>query len=145
MMPRPRSSWPWMVAGLIALALAFIPPVHGAGKKFFDSLRLAKPQSVTAAVTTPTAGVGRQIDDAVVGMVAATPTIAVEEPATAAPNVDSALKVAGFRAPTITARHDVPSISVIGARELTAKIDPGLLRTVLDEAGEGHANVPAGV
>jgi hypothetical protein len=78
-------------------------------------------------------------------MVAATPTVTLDEPARDAPGVDSASKVAGFRAPLIADSHDAPRFSIIGARDIQVHVDRALLRTILDEAGEGRTSVPASV
>jgi hypothetical protein len=137
-----RSRWSWPVAIVVVIGVAFTPPLRVAGRRFFSSLRIAKPQAAAAALAAPATGGARQLQDAVAGMVAPAPKITVDEPARDLPNAGAASTLAGFVVQLVAARRDTPTIVVIGARDVEAAIERAQLRTILDEAGDRGVAAP---
>ena len=131
------------VAILLVVVIAAAPPARAAARGFFASLRLAKPQPVSAVGASAPASSRGELEDAVAGIVANTPVATLDEPVRAVPTADSAARFAAFTPKFVSARADRPVISVIGARDLAMRIDRGQLRTIFDEAGEHGVAVPA--
>ncbi len=127
----------------LLLAVAWLPPTRRLGARFFDSLRLAKPQPVTAAGNTLASGTGRQLQDAVAGMLAHTPAILLDEADQPAATADAASSAAGFGAHLVRARHDPPAFTVLGAHAVRLSVDRAVLRTILDQAGRRDIATPA--
>ena len=132
-------------AVLLVVVIAAAPPARAAARGFFDSLRLAKPQPVSAVGASAPASSRGELEDAVAGILARAPVATLDEPERAVPSADSAARFAAFTPKFVGARTDAPVISILGARDLAMRIDRAQLRTILDEAGERGAAVPAAI
>ena len=141
-----RRAWP-ALAILVVIVLLAIPASSGSlGQRFLGSLRIAKPKAVTPGVSAPSATNGGQQIQALIGsMVGETTSVALNEPDKPVPSADSATRLAGFTARLLRARSDAPSITLIGAHSMNAKVNRAQLLTILMEAGRRGAQVPGGV
>ena len=142
-----RRAWP-ALAILVVIVLLAIPASSGSlGQRFLGSLRIAKPKAVTpGVVSAPSATNGGQQIQALIGsMVGETTSVALNEPDKPVPSADSATRLAGFTARLLRARSDAPSITLIGAHSMNAKVNRAQLLTILMEAGRRGAQVPGGV
>jgi hypothetical protein len=116
------------------------------GPRFIASLRIAKPKAVTPGVSAPSAtSAGQQIQALIGSMVGETTSVALNEADKPVSSADSATRLAGFTARLLRARSDAPSITVIGAHSMNAKVNRAQLLTILAEAGRRDAQVPGSV
>jgi len=123
-------------AGVFAgIAVVASIPLSGEplGSRFLKSLRIARPQTVTANAPAP--GGARRLSDVVIGIAAETTTVSTAEGDRPVPSVDSAGRIAGFRVRSLAARSDPASASVLGAQTIAARINRDQLSTLLVEAG----------
>jgi hypothetical protein len=131
--------------GVFAL-LAVPASSGGLGRRFLASLRIAKPKAVAPGVSVPSAtSAGRQIQALIGSMVGDTTSVALDEADKPVPSADSAGRLAGFTARLLRTRSDAPSISVIEAHAMNAKVNRAQLETILAEAGRRDAQVPGSV
>jgi hypothetical protein len=130
---------------LVVVAASLSVPVGGAalGVRFLDSLRIARPKTVSASLPVVGATNSRQLQYVVAGIVAETTTVAHDEPDMNGLTLDSASRAAGFRARVLRARADAATFSVLGAHSASARVDRGQLRTLLNEAGFARTPLPA--
>jgi hypothetical protein len=138
----------WSALGVLVVFVLLAVPASGGslGQRFLASLRIAKPKAVAAGVSVPSAtSAGRQIQALIGSMVAETTSVAHDEPDQPVPTADSASRLAGFTARLLRTRSDAPSISVIGAHAMNAKVNRAQLETILAEAGRRDAQVPGSV
>jgi hypothetical protein len=136
----------WAAPILVALVAAFFsltPAGRDVASRFFTSLRIAKPQSVSVNVPSfagPNAG--RQLQDAIGPMIADTVAVTLEERDQPAAGAEAASRLAGFGVRLPRTRRDAPTLIVMGARAVAMTLRAGQLRTILREAGLPDAAVP---
>ncbi|MDB4878353.1 MAG: putative transrane anti-sigma factor [Gemmatimonadetes bacterium] len=146
MASRARPRWVWIAAAAVVVAAACTPPGQRTARRFFSSLRLAKPQPVAAnPAAAPGSNANRQLQDAIGGMVSKKVNVVFDEPDQRAPSPSAAERIAGFAARLPRARHDSAVLSVIGARSVEMTVDRDELRTILMEAGQSAASLPASI
>lgn len=144
--PVPRLKRPaWVVPSVIVIvaALLLTHPGRAVAHRFFSSLRIEKPQTVTASFTAP-AGSNRRVQDLVARMVADSLSVVQEEPDRPVPGVQEAAQDAGFTPLLPSARTDVPTLTVTGASTASMTVKRSQLTTILAEAG-APADVPSSV
>jgi hypothetical protein len=76
-------------------------------------------------------------------MVADSVRVTLDEPDRTAPDVAAAAGLADFPVLLPRTRTDKPALTVIGAHDATMIVHRNQLQTILAEAGEAHADVPA--
>jgi len=138
----------WPVIGMLAVIvlLAVSASSGGLGGRFLASLRIAKPKSVAPGVSAPSATSGGQQIQALIGSMAGdTTSLVLNEGDKPVPNAESASRLAGFPARLLGTRSDAPSITVIGAHAMNAKVNRAQIETMLAEAGRRNAQVPGSV
>jgi hypothetical protein len=141
-----RRVWPTLGVLVVFVLLAVPASSGGLGQRFLASLRIAKPKAVMPGVSVPSAtSAGRQIQELIGSMVGDTTSVALNEEDKPVPSADSASRLAGFTARVLRMRSDAPSISVVGAHAMNAKVNRAQLETILAEAGRRDAKVPASV
>ncbi len=136
----------WLALGALVVVVLLAVPASGGslGQRFLASLRIAKPKAVAAGISVPSAtSAGRQLQALIGSMVAESTSVALDEPDQPVPSADSASRLAGFTARLLRARSDAPSLSVIGAHAMNAKVNRAQLETILAEAGRRDVQVPA--
>jgi hypothetical protein len=141
-----RRVWPAFVI-VVVLVVLVVPASGGSlGSRFLASLRIAKPKAVTPGVSAPPAtNAGQQIQTLIGSMVGDTTGVAQIDPDKWVSSADSATRLAGFTARLLRARTDAPSITVIGAHSMNAKVNRAQLLTIIAEAGRRDAQVPGSV
>lgn len=141
-----RRAWP-ALGILVVFVLLFVSAfTTGFGPRFIASLRIAKPKAVTPGVSSPSAtSAGQQIQALIGSMVGETTSVALIDPDKPVSSADSATRLAGFTARLLRARSDAPSITVIGAHSMNARVNRAQLLTILAEAGRRNAQVPGSV
>ena len=130
------------VAGIAMVASI---PIAGEslGSQFLKSLRIARPQTVTANAPVP--GAARRLSEVIIGVAAETTTAASSEADRAAPSADSASRLAGLRVRLLTARKDPVSLTVLGAQATSAHVNRRQLSTLFTEAGRTDLRVDPSV
>ena len=144
--PVPRLKRPaWVVPSVIVIvaALLLTHPGRAVAHRFFSSLRIEKPQTVTARFTAPS-GSNRRIQDLVARMVADSLSVIQEEPDRPVPGLQEAARAAGFTPLLPSGRADVSTLAVTGASTVSMTVDRSQLTTILAEAG-APADVPRSV
>lgn len=141
-----RRAWP-SIGALVVFALLAIPASGGGlGQRFLASLRIAKPKAVAAGVSVPSAtSAGRRLQTMISSMVAETTSVTLDESDQPVASAESASRLAGFTTRLLQTRIDAPSLSVIGAHAMNAKVSRAQLETILTEAGQRDVRVPGGV
>jgi hypothetical protein len=141
-----RRVWP-ALGILVVFVLLFVSAfTTGFGPRFIASLRIAKPKAVAPGVSAPSAtSAGQQIQALIGSMVGETTSVALNEPDKLVPSADSATRLVGFTVRLLRARSDAPSITVIGAHSMNAKVNRAQIQTMLAEAGRRNMQVPGGV
>ncbi len=129
---------PAVIVGAIAVVASIPAGGDSVGSRFLASLRIAKPKTVTASAPAP--GGARRLNEVAIGIMAETTAVATTEEDRPAPTADSASRVAGFRVKVLRARPDAPSVSVLGAQTVGARVNRGQLTTLLAEAGRRGAD-----
>jgi len=129
---------PAAIVGAIAIVAAIPAGGDSVGSRFLGSLRIARPKTVTASAPAP--GGARRLNEVAIGIMAETTAVATAEEDRTAPTADSASRVAGFRVKVLSARSDHPSMSVLGAQTVGARVNRGQLTTLLAEAGRRGAD-----
>jgi hypothetical protein len=113
---------------------------------FLASLRLAKPQTVSASVSpAPGAGGTRPLQGVIGGMIAKSVSTPLDEADQPAASAAAAAKLAGFDVQLPRARTDAPTLSIIGAHAIEMVADRTQLRTIFAEAGRKDVAVPDAV
>jgi hypothetical protein len=138
-----RPAWAVLSVVVIVAALLLTHPGRAVAHRFFSSLRIEKPETVTASFTTPS-GSNRRVQDLVARMVADSLSVLREEPDRPAPDLRGAAQAAGFAPVLPSARADAPTLTVTGASTVSMTIERSRLTTILAEAG-APANVPRSV
>jgi hypothetical protein len=129
---------PAVIVGAIVIVASIPTGGDSVGGRFLASLRIAKPKTVTASAPAP--GGARRLNEVAIGIMAETTAVATTEEDRAAPTADTASRVAGFRVKVLRARPDAPSVSVLGAQTVGARLNRGQLTTLLAEAGRRGAD-----
>jgi hypothetical protein len=109
------------------------------GSRFLKSLRIARPQTVTANAPAP--GAARRLSDVIIGIAAETTTVSRAEDDRPVPSADSASRLVGIPVRRITARSDPASFSVLGAQTTSARANRRQLATLFAEAGRRDLRV----
>jgi hypothetical protein len=144
--PVPRLKRPaWVVPSVVVIvaALLLTHPGRAAAHRFFSSLRIEKPKTVTASFTAP-AGSNRRVQDLVARMVADSLSVLQEEPDRPVPGLQEAAQAVGFTPLLPSARTDAPTLTVTGASTVSMTVQRSQLTTILSEAG-APADVPRSV
>jgi hypothetical protein len=146
MTSRARNRWSVWLAVAIVAAAACTPPGRSLGRRFFASLRLAKPQPVSAnPAAVPVTSSNRQLQDAIGAMVSSKVNVPTDEADRPVPSVEAARQLAGFAVQLPRARHDSATVSVLGERTIETTVDRNEVQTILMEAGQTRGTVPASV
>jgi hypothetical protein len=139
--------WGWWRATLLVAAIAAFLSLTAAGRslaqRFFASLRIEKPQSVSVNVPSfagPNAN--RLLQDAIGPMIADTVAVTLDEPDQSAASPVAAGRLAGFALELPRTRKDPPTLVVVGARATAMTVRTSQLRTILREAGKPSAELP---
>jgi hypothetical protein len=139
----PRVKRPaWVVPSVVVIlaALLLTPPGRAVAHRFFSSLRIEKPKTVTASFTAPS-GSNRRVQDLVARMVADSLSVLREEPDLPVPDLRKAAEAAGFTPLLPSGRTDAPTLTVTGAATVSMTVKRSQLTTILAEAG-APADVP---
>jgi hypothetical protein len=132
-----------MLVGVVIALFSFPARELSPGQRFFSSLRIAKPKPVSASLPASSGpGANRQVQALIGGMLAESTTVILDEPDVTVPSADSASRFAGFAVRLPRTRTDPPTISVLGARIVSATVNLGQLRTLLVQAGRPDARLP---
>ena len=135
----------WAPVALVAAtgALVLVATATGVAQRFLSSLRIAKPQAVSAGIPGAAAGnAARQLQNMIGGMIAKTVNVRADEADLPVANIAAAAKAAGFPGQFPRSRTDVPVMSVLGAREADMTVDVAQLRTIFAEAGQSAVLLP---
>ncbi len=144
---RGRSGW-WFVAVPVALVLWTGATASGrtARHQFFAALRIARPEAVSVNVPAFSGPTGsRRLQDAIAGMLAQDVRVTREPADTAVADGETAARLAGFVPDLPASRADRPVLAVETPRAVTMTVNRNRLRTIMTEAGQGSANLPASV
>lgn len=132
-----------MLAGVVVALFLFPAREISPGQRFFSSLRIAKPKPVSASLPAASGpGANRQVQALIVGMLAESTTVVINEQDVTVPNADSASRFAGFATRLLRMRTDAPTISVLGARVTSSTVNRDQLGTLLIQAGRPDARLP---
>ncbi len=140
----------WTPAPVLAAVglVLFVAISTGFAPRFLASLRIAKPQAVTAGVPGATGGNGaRPLQSMIGGMITKTVNVSLDEAdEPAGQRRRRPRRRRDFPARLPRARTDSPAISVVGAHtiEMTA-VDVAQLRTIFAEAGKTDVPLAEGV
>jgi hypothetical protein len=129
---------------VLVAALAFAVTASGAGRRFFTSLRIQKPQPVNVNIPSfsgPNAN--RQLQDMVGGMLSKQAKVSLDEKDQPVTDAAAASRLAGFAAQLPSMRKDPPTLIVTGAHTIDAPVDRSQLRTILAEAGRPSVTLPS--
>jgi hypothetical protein len=138
MSARPLLTRAAIVGGIALLASI---PISGEslGSRFLKSLRIARPQAVTANAPAP--GAARRLSDVIIGIAAETTTVSKSEDDRPAPSADSASRLAGIRARRLASRTDPASFTVLGSQATGARANRRQLATLFAESGRRDLRV----
>jgi hypothetical protein len=115
-----------------------------AGQRFLASLRIARPQPVSAGVPGAAgAGGGRQLQNVIGGMLGANVSVVLDEPEQPVTGATAAGKAAGFAVLLPRGRTDKPAMIVTGAHTIEVTVALAQLRTIFAEAGKPDVQLPA--
>jgi hypothetical protein len=138
-----RRTWILVAGAAVVVALSFTPAAGSVGQRWFASLRIDKPQRVSVTLpTTPGATGNRQLQEMVVGMVGDKIDVTLEEKDQAVRDVPAATRLAGIPVHLLRGRQDQPSLSVLGAREISVRASASQIGTIFREAGKPATSVP---
>jgi hypothetical protein len=117
-----------------------------AAHAFLASLRIAKPQAVTAGVPASAgAGGARPLQTMIGGMIGKSVGVTLDEPDQYAANAAAANKLTGFPARLPHTRTDAATMSVLGAHTIEMAADRTQLAAIFAQAGRKDALFPATV
>jgi hypothetical protein len=142
MSPRPLLTRAAVVAAVAVLASLPIKR-ESLGSRFLKSLRIARPQTVSANAPAP--GAARRLSDVVIGIAAETTTVSTVEEDQPVPSADSAGRLAGVRVRVLRARTDPASFTVLGAQTTGARANRRQISTLFVEAGRRELRVDPSV
>jgi hypothetical protein len=129
----------------IGAALLLTHPGRAVAHRFFASLRMEKPKTVSASFAAPSGSSRtRRVQDLVARMVSDSLSVDQEERDRSVAGLREAAQAAGFTPLLPAARADAPTLTVTGASTVSMTVKRAQLRTILDEAGVS-AEVPASV
>ncbi len=132
---------PLGIAVLAIALVAFTPRGRQAAGDFLAALRIARPQTVTVNLPSGT-GVGYRLQEMLTGMLADSAASMRDEPSGHVSRATEAAADAGFTLQLPSVRSDTPSVTSVGAHDLTVVVDRSRLQTILAEAGKGRASLP---
>jgi hypothetical protein len=120
---RPRPWWPTVVAILVA-ATVLTDTGRSLLGRFLDSLRIAKPVSVSVGVSAVAGpGMGRPLLGVVVEMLGDSSQAARGDSDRTAVSGKDAAREVGFIPRLLTARRDAPRFSITTPRDIRVRID----------------------
>lgn len=129
---------PVIACGLLA-AVVGTP----AGQRLLTTLRIARPQAVSAGVPgAGTAGGARPLQNMIGGMIATSVNVALDEPDQPVSTVAAAAKATGFAPQLPTAQTGAPTMVAMGAHTIDMTVDIAQLRTIFAEAGKTAVPLP---
>jgi hypothetical protein len=132
-----------LIAASVIAALVFTTAGSDVRHRFFASLRIAKPQSVSASVpSSPGPRANRQLQDLIAGMMSPKVNTILDEPDQTVARADSAARLAGFAMQLPRTRTDLPAFTVFGARTLQLSLERSQLNTIFAQAGIHNAALP---
>jgi hypothetical protein len=142
---RTGAAWGAFGAFIAIGILSFISPVRELAAKFFNSLRIPKPQAVSVDVTAFSSANGnRTLQQMISQMISSKTNVTENEEDSTATDRDTATKLAGFSVALPAARKDAPKIiTVQGGHAVDMSVDRAKLQTIFDEAGKHDVNLPA--
>ena len=106
--------------------------------RFFQSLRIVKPTSVSVNVSAVSGGASRQVLSVVAEMVADSGGPQQDPVDRSVPSLLAATRLVGAPVLGLGARRDMPKVSVTDVRALMWSVNRARLRTILSEAGESR-------
>ena len=142
-----RARW-WLLILPVALVLWTTATASGrtARRRFFGALRIARPEAVHVNVPAFSGPTGsRRLQDAIAGMLAANVQVTRESRDTAVASAADAARLAGFAPQLPASRTDAPKFFVQTPRAMTMTVSRAQLQTIMTEAGQSGADVPAAV
>lgn len=113
--------------------------------RFIASLRIARPATVTAALTTVAGSNSRQLQNVVAGILSESTTVARDEPDSVIANVDALSRTAGFRVRMLHGRGEAARLYVTGAHRIETRVRREQLGTLLVEAGLPRTPLPSSI
>jgi hypothetical protein len=134
----------WIIGGIalvIIVVLCFTTAGRAAVATFVASLRIERPQAVTVDLSAPAAAHYR-LQDLVTGMLADT-AVSADQPAQPVHSPGEAGNAVGFAVGVLASRVDTPTITIVGAHDVTVRYDAARLRTIVAEAGAPRSAAPA--
>jgi hypothetical protein len=138
--------WPAMIVLVMAGALSFTTAGRGVTQQFLTSLRIAKPQAVTAGIPGPAGSNGaRQLQSMIGGMIGKSVIVALDEGDQPVTTVEAAAKLTGFQTQLPRAETTPPTMTVLGAHAIEMTVDVAQLRTIFTEAGKKNFPLPESV
>jgi hypothetical protein len=138
--------WSAAFAGAAVVALLAVATARGATERFLASLRIAKPQAVTATASGTGGGSGsRPLPSILGGMLAKSVNVALAEPDQPSVAAAEAAKLVGFAPQVVRAQVTPPIMTVLGAQAIDMAVDVKQLRTIYAEAGKKSIRLPDAV
>jgi len=136
--------WIWLVVAAIAVVATFffVRPARSLGVRFFDSLRIPKPQAATVDIGAAGPNGNRSLQQLMIQMISSTASESTNESDQPAASPAPASGLAGFAAQLPATRKDSPRLIVGGAHAIHLNIDRPRLAMMLDEAGEKNVVLP---
>jgi hypothetical protein len=112
--------------------------------KFFNSLRIPKPQAVSIDMSAFSGANGnRTLQQMISQMVSSKTNVTEDEADASAPDKDAATKMSGFSVLLPATRKDPPKITIQGGHAVNMTVDRAKLQTIFDEAGRHDLVLPA--
>jgi hypothetical protein len=133
---RSGALWGGVGALIVIVILSLISPVRGLAAKFFASLRIPKPQTVSIDMSAFSGANGnRTLQQMISQMVSSKTNVTENEEDAAVADKDAATKLAEFAVQLPAARKDSPKIIVQGGHAVDMSVDRAKLQQIFDEAG----------
>ena len=140
-----QRGWIWIASlAIVVIALWVIPASGGTvGERFFASLRIAKPATVTANVPSAAGTNGnRRLQDIIGGILADKMTVSLDENERSVSSAKEAATIAGFTPRLPRSRKDPVTLAVTGAHSIELTVNRDQLRTILTQAGKPNTQLP---
>lgn len=138
-----RSVWAVPSAIVIVVVLLLTPPGRAVAGRFFSSLRIERPKTVTATFRAPS-GSSRRVEDLVGRMLTDSLSVVRKGPDQQVSNLLDAAHAAGFTPLLPSGRPDAPTLTVTAASTVSMTVRRAQLTTILSEAG-ARTDVPQSV
>jgi hypothetical protein len=143
---RHRGWWFGLIAVVFLLWTTATASGRTARRRFFAALRIARPEAVSVNVPAFSGPTGsRRLQDAIAGMLADRVEVSRASSDTTAADATAAARLAGFAPALIGGRSDAPVFAVQTSRVVNMTVDRGKLQTILDQAAQSGAPIPASV